>query len=47
MKLVPTLLPGVLIVEPAIFGDDRGWFTETFNEPRWLAALAALGQPAR
>jgi dTDP-4-dehydrorhamnose 3,5-epimerase len=46
VKLVPTSLPGVLIVEPAIFGDDRGWFTETFNEPRWLAALAALGEPA-
>lgn len=46
MRLVETTLPGVLIVEPAIFGDERGWFTETFNEPRWLAALAAIGQPA-
>ncbi len=46
MKLVATSLPGVLIVEPTAFGDERGWFMETFNEPRWLAALAALGLPA-
>jgi dTDP-4-dehydrorhamnose 3,5-epimerase len=45
MKLVTTSLPGVLIVEPAAFGDERGWFMETFNEPRWLEALAALGEP--
>ncbi len=46
MKLVKTPLPGVLIVEPVAFADDRGWFMETFNEPRWLAGLAALGLPA-
>ena len=43
MKLVATPLPGVVIVEPTAFGDDRGWFMETFNEPRWLQGLAALG----
>ena len=46
MKLVATSLPGVMIVEPTAFGDERGWFMETFNEPRWLAALAAAGEPA-
>jgi dTDP-4-dehydrorhamnose 3,5-epimerase len=46
MKLVATSLPGVLIVEPTAFADERGWFMETFNEPRWLAALAAAGEPA-
>lgn len=46
MKLVATPLPGVVIVEPSAFGDERGWFMETFNEPRWLAGLAALGLPA-
>ena len=46
MKLTPTDLPGVVIVEPAVFGDDRGWFYESFNEPRFHAALAALGLPA-
>ncbi len=45
MKLVPTTLPGVLIVEPAVFADDRGWFMESFNEARFEAALHALGEP--
>ncbi len=38
MKIEPTLLPGVLILTPARFGDDRGWFSETFNAPRMQAA---------
>jgi dTDP-4-dehydrorhamnose 3,5-epimerase len=46
MKLTPTRIPDVVIVEPAVFADERGWFMETFNEPRFHAALAALGQPA-
>ena len=45
MKLLATRLPGVLIVEPAVFADDRGWFMESFNEARFESALAALGQP--
>jgi dTDP-4-dehydrorhamnose 3,5-epimerase len=45
MKLVKTALPGVLIVEPTLFGDERGWFMETFNEPRWRQALEELGEP--
>lgn len=45
-KLIPTRLPGVLIVEPAVFGDDRGWFSESYNEPRFHAQLAELGLPA-
>lgn len=44
MKLLPTRLSGVLIVEPAVFADDRGWFMESFNEARFEAALAAAGQ---
>ncbi len=32
MKVQSTQIPGVLIVEPAIFGDDRGFFLESFNE---------------
>lgn len=43
MKLLPTPLPGVLIIEPAVFGDDRGWFTESYNQPKFNAALAELG----
>lgn len=45
MKLVASPLPGVVIVEPVAFGDDRGWFMETFNEPRWQSGLAELGLP--
>jgi dTDP-4-dehydrorhamnose 3,5-epimerase len=32
MKVQATRIPGVLIVEPVIFGDDRGFFLESFNE---------------
>jgi dTDP-4-dehydrorhamnose 3,5-epimerase len=46
MKLIATPLPGLLTLEPTVFADERGWFMETFNEPRWLHDLAALGEPA-
>ena len=32
MKITPTALPEVLIVEPKVFGDARGFFTESWNE---------------
>jgi len=35
MKIIETALPGVLILEPQVFGDARGFFVETFRE-RWL-----------
>ncbi len=28
----PTAIPDVLVIEPKVFGDDRGWFYESFNE---------------
>ena len=31
MKVTETTLPGVLILEPKVFGDDRGFFYESFN----------------
>ena len=31
MKISATTLPEVLILEPRVFQDDRGWFTETYN----------------
>lgn len=31
MKLIETDLPGVLIAEPRVFGDDRGFFLESWN----------------
>ncbi|MCW5656413.1 MAG: dTDP-4-dehydrorhamnose 3,5-epimerase [Burkholderiaceae bacterium] len=32
MHVVPTSLPGVLILEPKVFGDERGFFLESFNQ---------------
>ena len=32
MKVTPTLLPEVLILEPKVFGDSRGFFMESFND---------------
>lgn len=31
MKAIPTSIPDVLIIEPNVFGDDRGFFYESFN----------------
>lgn len=31
MKITETVLPGVLIIEPRVFGDARGFFMETWN----------------
>lgn len=31
MKVTPTVIPEVLILEPQVFGDDRGFFFESFN----------------
>lgn len=30
MELIKTDIPGVVILEPKVFGDHRGWFTETY-----------------
>ena len=38
MKVETTELPGVLVLEPRIFGDERGFFLETYNAPRYAAA---------
>jgi dTDP-4-dehydrorhamnose 3,5-epimerase len=32
VKIIPTAIPEVLIFEPKVFGDDRGFFMETFNQ---------------
>ena len=31
MNILPTRLPGVLIIEPEIYRDERGWFLETYH----------------
>lgn len=35
MRTIETRLPGVLIIEPKIFGDDRGFFLESFHQQRY------------
>lgn len=35
MKVITTRLPGVLIIEPTVYRDDRGFFTETFHIERY------------
>jgi dTDP-4-dehydrorhamnose 3,5-epimerase len=31
LLVTPTAIPDVLVIEPKVFGDERGWFTESFN----------------
>jgi len=38
MQIIETDIPDVLIIEPKIFGDQRGFFTETFQAERYAAA---------
>lgn len=35
MRALPTSIPGVLIIEPKVFGDERGFFYESFNAKRF------------
>jgi dTDP-4-dehydrorhamnose 3,5-epimerase len=32
MNIIPTAIPDVVIIEPNVFGDDRGFFFESYNE---------------
>lgn len=42
MKITPTALAEVLLLEPRVFGDARGWFCESFNQ---RAFDEAVGHP--
>ena len=35
MKIETTGIPGVLIIEPRVFGDERGFFFESINQRQW------------
>lgn len=39
MNVVTTTIPDVLLIEPKIFGDERGFFFESFNERQFSAAV--------
>ena len=44
MKVTPTAIPDVLVIEPKVFGDDRGSFFESWNQ---RAFDEAVGRPVR
>ena len=39
MQISPTSIPDVLIIEPKVFGDDRGFFFESFNQLSFEKAI--------
>ena len=39
MKVTPTAIADVLIIEPRVFGDERGFFFESFNQKAFDAAI--------
>ncbi|ASF48471.1 dTDP-4-dehydrorhamnose 3,5-epimerase [Methylovulum psychrotolerans] len=41
MQVHKTDLPGVVIVEPKVFGDERGFFMETWNQARYAEMVTA------
>ena len=44
MKVIETAIPGVLVIEPKVFGDARGFFYESWNARDFDAAV---GKPTR
>jgi dTDP-4-dehydrorhamnose 3,5-epimerase len=44
MKVISTPIEGLLIIEPNVFGDDRGFFYESFNAQRF-AELTGVQLP--
>ena len=43
MKATPLAIPGVVLLEPKVFGDDRGFFLESFNQAKFEPAIG--GEP--
>ena len=39
MNVIPTPIPDVCIVQPTVFGDDRGFFLESYNARAFSAAM--------
>ena len=39
MQVSPTAIPDVLLIEPKVFGDERGFFLESFNQKAFDAAV--------
>jgi len=45
VKLTQTAIPDVVLIEPTVFADERGWFMESFNEQRFHQELTKIGLP--
>lgn len=45
MKVETTKISGLLILHPQVFGDERGWFMESFNQQRFETVLKELNLP--
>ena len=45
MKLIPTAIPDVVILQPQVFEDERGWFMESYNQQKFHTGLTQLGLP--
>jgi len=39
MKATPLAIPDVVLIEPKVFGDDRGFFFESFNQAKFESAI--------
>jgi dTDP-4-dehydrorhamnose 3,5-epimerase len=39
MKATPLAIPDVILLEPKVFGDDRGFFFESFNQAKFESAI--------
>jgi len=44
MKATPLAIPDVVLIEPKLFGDERGFFFESFNQARFEEAI---GKPVQ
>lgn len=44
MKIIKTEIPDVLIIEPKVFGDDRGFFYESFNKKNFEEATGVAAE---
>lgn len=45
MKFTATAIADVVLIEPDLFTDERGWFMESFNERKFHQGLQQLGLP--
>ncbi len=38
MKFIPSTIPGIVYIQPNVFGDQRGFFMETYQEQHFAEA---------